>query len=322
MYDNQPILLDASFPLPVEVPFTVQQALAAGLTERRLRTLVGAGYLRRPVRGAYVASHLADSLVLRAQILSLVVPEGSFVCDRTAAWLHGAPAALAPNEHLSIPPVSCFRPSDEGRLRNPLALSGERAVLSRDLMEINGVLVTTPLRTALDLGRLQPTRELKLAGMDAMLRVGGFTLDELLQEIPRFARQRGVVGLRRLAPLDDGRAESPGESALRLRWYDAGLPRPQLQISILVNGREIFRLDLGLEEMLFAVEYDGAAWHSSEEQGDHDADRRDWLATQRCWEIEVFRNRDVYGPRQNADVRLRAAFLAARASLGRRTFII
>lgn len=322
MYDDRSILLGPPFPLPVEEPFTLRHALVAGLTRRQLRELVRAAYLRRPVRGVYVASQLPDSLSLRARILGLVVPDGCFVCDRTAAWLHGAPAALAPNEHLSVPPVSCFRPSDEGRLRNPLSTSGERAVLARDLMELQGVLVTTPLRTALDLGRLQPTRDLRLSGMDAMLRVGGFTLDELLQEISRFVGQRGVVALRALAPLADGRAESPGESALRLRWYDAGLPRPEPQIPICINGREIFRLDLGLEELLFAAEYDGQDWHSSDEQSTHDEDRRDWMRTERRWQVEVFRKTDVYGPHQDADVRLRTAFLAARASLARRTYVI
>ena len=46
-------------------------------------------------------------------------------------------------------------------------------------------------------------------------------------EIGRFRGFRGVVQLRCLAPLGDGRAESPGESALRLHWYDAGLPTPE-----------------------------------------------------------------------------------------------
>ena len=71
------------------------------------------------------------------------------------------------------------------------------------------------------------------------------------------------VQLRWLVSIADGRAESAGESALRLRWYDAGLPRPQLQISVFRNGVEIFRLDLGLEELLFAAEYDGVDFHTS-----------------------------------------------------------
>ena len=127
--------------------------------------------------------------------------------------------------------------------------------------------------------------------------------------------------IRTLAPLADGRAESPGESALRLRWYDAGLPRPELQIPVVVNGRAIFRLDMGLEELLFAAEYDGHEWHSSEEQQRHDAVRRSWLADQRRWLIEPLVAANVYGQRQDAEVILRSAYQRARASFGTRTYV-
>src|SRR5215213_5163365 len=103
--------LDPELSLPLDQPFTRRTALAAGLRDKQLGALVTAGYLRRPIPGVYVASQLPDSINLRASMLALVVPAGSFVCDRTAAWLHGAPMALAPNEHLTVPPISCFRPA-------------------------------------------------------------------------------------------------------------------------------------------------------------------------------------------------------------------
>lgn len=255
MHLHRPLLLDHSFDLPTEEPFTLAQALSAGLSKKQVIGLVRRGYLRRPLRNVYIASWVPDTLQLRARMVALVVPPGSFVTDRTAAWLHGAPSAMAPNEHLLVPTVSCYRPSAAGRLRNELTNGGEREVLPRDLMELNGVLLTSPLRTALDLGRLQANDDLRLAGMDAMLRLGIFTHDELLAEVPRFNRRRGVVGLRTLAPLADGGAESFAESALRRRWYAAGLPRPTTQIPVMVDGRVVFRLDLGLEELRFAAEY-------------------------------------------------------------------
>ena len=153
-------LLDGSFPLPVDLPFTRAMALQAGINDKTLHLLVKAGYLRRPIKRVYVATQVPDTIDLRCEMLSLVVPAGCFVCDRTASWLHAGARALAPNEHLALPPISCFRPSNGGRLRNALSASGEREILPRDLMEISGILVTTPLRTALDLGRLPPTRDL------------------------------------------------------------------------------------------------------------------------------------------------------------------
>jgi hypothetical protein len=229
--------------------------------------------------------------------------------------------ALAPNSHLVLPRVCFFRPADQGRLRNALVASGERTVTSRDLVEVDGLMVTTPLRTALDLGRLRH-RDQALSALDAFLHLGLVTHEELLTSLERFARQRGVVQLRWLVSLADGRAESAGESALRLRWYDAGLPRPQLQISILKNGVEVFRIDLGLEELLFAAEYDGVDFHTSAEQRGHDEGRRSVLRTELHWVLEVFDHTNVYGHQQDAATRLRAAYLGARSTLGERTFII
>ena len=53
--------------------------------------------------------------------------------------------------------------------------SGERAVEEGDLTEIAGLRVTTPLRTALDLGRLSRNNDVRLHGMDTMLSLGAFS---------------------------------------------------------------------------------------------------------------------------------------------------
>lgn len=316
-----PSLLDASVGLPLDAPFTRPMAREFGVSDKALHQLVLQGLLRRPIRGVYVAAQVPESLELRCWMLTLVLPPDAFVCDRTASWLHAGPRALGPNEHLAPPPISCFRPSDRGRLRNKLTDSGEREVRDRDLMVIHGVLVTTPLRTALDLGRLQPTRDLKLHGMDTMLSLGAFSLDDLLLEVPRFNRRRGVVQLRHLAPLADPGSQSMGETALRLRWLDGGLPKPETQIPILVADRVVFYLDMGLEELLFAAEYDGEEWHGPAQEND-DRERREWLDRNRRWAIEVFRRAHVFGPRQDADLRLARAYAAARASLGTRTYVV
>jgi len=321
MDDDDAPLLGADLPLPLDRPFTRHKALAAGLTDRRLHQLVGKECLRRDVVGVYVPAHLPDSQDLRAQVIALVAPPDAFVCDETAAWLHGATMALAPNSHLAVPKICFFRPADAGRLRNKLVVSGERTVTKDDLMVVGGVLTTTPLRTALDLGRFR-RRDHALAALDALLRLGAFTREELLAAVERFAKQRGVRQLRWLVPLVDARSESYGESALRLRWYDAGLPTPQLQISVLVDGREVFRLDIGLEELLFAAEYDGEQWHTDDADVEADSGRRDWLTEQRHWHIEVFRKHNVHGRDQDADVRLRRAFEEAKRTFRCRTTIV
>ena len=306
--------LGAGFPLARHEPFTIATARSAGISKSQLVDWCRAGLVRRMIRGVYLPAEAGDSIRIRAECLRLVVPPDCFITDRSAGWLHGADMVLAPNEHLAVPPVSFFRPSDGGRLRNGLVSSGERRIRADELTEIHGLRVTTPIRTAWDLGRLQH-RDLALAGLDAMLRLGVFSGDELVEGVERFRKQRGVVQLRAFAPLADAGAQSAGESALRLRWYDAGLPRPRTQIPIMENGEVIYWLDMGLEEFLYAAEYDGKQWHDNPEARAHDKGRRKWLRKSRGWLIDPFGKERVYGVHQDADLAMAASMSLAKSTI-------
>jgi putative AbiEi antitoxin of type IV toxin-antitoxin system len=315
LYENVPALLDDRFPLPVDAPFTAGQARRAGVGPNALTRLVTEGLLRRPLKGVYVAAQVPDSLALRVRVLSLVVPRGSAATDWTACWLHTG--ISAPGGNRKVAPISVFRPSDRGRLRNGLCTSGERAFFRGDLVPVGGTLLaTSPLRTAWDLGRFAPP-VVALGGIDALLRVGGHDREQLLAGVERFRRQRGVVQLRTLAALADPRSESPGESALRLRWLEtAEMPQPQLQIPVTApDGFRSFRLDLGVEELRFAAEYDGERFHGPE-AATADRDRRAILDVELGWTVLVFRRDDVYGPTQQAGRLLRRGLLTARARAG------
>ena len=309
-------LFDERFPLPLDRPFTTVQASRAGIPANTLTRLVRDRLLRRLFKGVYVPAQVPDSLELRCQGLALVVPSGAVVTDRTAGWLHGA-ETLAPNDHLDVPPLSVFSRTGS-RLRSDLLRSGERSFLPEDLVVLNGLLVTTPLRTALDLGRLLH-RDQAIGALDSMLRTQQFSRDELLAGVERFRGFRGVVQLRALAPLADPRSESPGESTLRLRWLDiTDLPRPTPQVPVLDPVRHsTYRLDLALEEIRFAAEYDGERFHSSAQAKARDQARRRWLSEDQGWTVRVFTRRDVYGPRQDVGSVLRDGIREARGELGR-----
>ena len=311
-------LLGADFPLPLESPFTCQQAASAGISRHALSELVVAGLVRRLLRGVYVPAQTPDSLELRTKALALVVPADATLVDWTACWLWTG--VLAPGEHLEVPPVSLFRPAGAGRLRNRLCHSGERSFMPGDFVEVGGLQVTTPLRTAWDLGRFFH-RDIAVGGMDALRRLGTFDLADLLGGVERFRRQRGIVQLRALAPLVDGRSESPGESTLRLRWHDlASLPQPHPQVVVAdASGRVLARVDLGIEELRFGVEYDGKQFHSSEEDREHDAQRRAWLHREHGWLIKVVRRENVYGPTRDVERIIRDGIVEARRTLSERS---
>jgi hypothetical protein len=308
--------LDDSFPLPLDAPFTFAMARAEGVPGETLTELCRLALLRRPVKSVYVVSQLGDSVELRARVLRLVVPEDCVICDRHAGWLHGADMVLAPNEHLELRPISVFRPSGMGRLRNGLADSGERNFGVGDVTELHGLRVTTQLRTAWDLGR-QRSRDRGLSGLDAMLRLGVFGKAELVFGVPRFRGMRWVTVLRELAPLADGRAESPCESVLRLRWIDLRLPTPRPQVPVLLPGGRYAYLDVGNEDARFAAEFNGFEWHTAPDQVEHDAGRLAEVEAQ-GWVVKPVVAANLWGPTQDVDRILYDGLVEARRRYGQR----
>jgi very-short-patch-repair endonuclease len=279
--------------LSLAVPFTTAEARVAGISRKVLRRMVADGTLREPLKGVYVDSAEPDTVLLRVRAAGKVVPPGSVVCDRTALWVHGADV-VGPDGRYSFPPIDVFRMAGRARVRRPECRGGTRTLEPRDLMDIDGVLVTTPLRSALDLGRLSG-RDDAFAAMDALMRVGIFGVPDLIAELPRFRGARGVRQLRQLAPFADGRSESPAESLTRLRLLDGGLPPPAVQFEVCNTlGVVIYRLDLAYPELRLAVEYDGRDHHTSDSDRTHDRQRRDYLR-RLGWTFVVLTTDDVYG---------------------------
>jgi very-short-patch-repair endonuclease len=208
-----------------------------------------------------------------------------------------------------------FRPSGNGRLRNDIAASGERNLSDADVIELHGMRVTTPLRTAWDLGRVRWTDE-AISGLDAVFRLGSFEREEFLAGIERFRRMRWVTTLRAIGPHADGRSESPGESVLRLRCIECNV-RMHPQVEVYRDGVLVARLDLADEDLLLAIEYDGAEWHSSPEQVARDRARRTALA-EAGWTVLVFGSAQVFGRARECDSAIRSAARVARAQRGLR----
>jgi hypothetical protein len=304
--DPSGLFLGDGFPLPSDRPFTAAMALEAGISRRRLAGLISDGLVRGVVTGVYAPSQVEDDLRLRVAALGLVVPDHAVVIDRAAGWLHGMPV-LRRGAHLTVPPVEVGHTTQSRSIR-PEVDGHRRGLLPRDVTTIRGVRATTPLRTALDLGRLL-WRFDALSALDAAARTG-VDPDEMAAESERFRGYRGVRQLRVLLSLVDAGAESPPESALRLHWLMAGLPRPTTQLWVDGPDGDRYRLDLTLPELGYAAEYDGLEFHGPL-QLEHDCKRRDWLRSQ-GWMIDVFGKHDVYTPGTSIQDRLAASFSAAR----------
>lgn len=126
-----------------------------------------------------------------------------------------------------------------------------------EITKVAGIPVTTPARTAYDLGRHLP-RGQAVARLDALARATPFSTEDVLLLAKRYRGARYLRRLRVALPLVDSGAASPRESRLRLRLIDAGLPTPTTQIPVIERGYWPFAwLDLGWEEYKVSVEYDG-----------------------------------------------------------------
>jgi very-short-patch-repair endonuclease len=137
-----------------------------------------------------------------------------------------------------------------------------------EVWAVAGMDVTSPARTAFDIGRtLPPLRSIPI--LDALFNATGTKHIEVSAVADARRGARGVAMLRNTLQLVDDGAESPQESRLRLLVVSHGLPRPETQIEF----RDLhIRVDMGWREWKVAVEYDGVQ---------HWTDRR-----QRSWDIE------------------------------------
>lgn len=264
-----------SIPFPAH-PFTRTTARQWGISNRQLRDALDCGEIQRLFHGVYLRSDIERTQEVRAAALFLVVSPDSVVCDRTAAWLHGVDAFGYGEKDLATPIEICAL-RNQSRTRRMGVDGRVRDLAPQDVMTIAGIRVTTPLRTALDLG-CALTRLRAVGVLDALRRLHDISLEDLEGELGRYFRRRGVLQLRRLIPMTDPRAESLRESATRVRIIDAGLPLPELQWWVEVDGVRFYRLDLAYPHLRIAIEYDGEEYHRRTAAQIHaDRERRDWL---------------------------------------------
>jgi Protein of unknown function (DUF559) len=173
-----------------------------------------------------------------------------------------------------------------------------------------GLPATTPARTAFDLGRLKPVG-LAIAQLDALTAATGLKVCEVTDLAERHPGARGLRRLETVLDYVDSGAQSPKETWLRLLLIRAGLPRPTTQIPVVsADGSRQYYLDMGWEEVMVAVEYDGEQHRTDRWQYARDIKRSEqlerlgWLvirviATDRADEV-VRRVRDALAGRRSS----------------------
>lgn len=229
-------------------PFRSAQALAAGvLTRHDLRTRFHRVHPR-------VYARSPDELTRdqRVRAAWLWAGSSSVLCGGTAAFLHGevyfGPESVDDEVELWLP--AWRTPPDGIRVRS-WPVRSESA-------QLNGMAVSTPARTAIDLARLIPSDIRAVAALDAMCHSGGASPEAIAAAAQEMSGSAGVGRVIALLPSVDPRMESPKESEVRLLMRDSGLPPMQPQVTIYdERGVEVCRADFGNRRWKVGIEYDG-----------------------------------------------------------------
>lgn len=133
----------------------------------------------------------------------------------------------------------------------------------RDVVCIQGVPVTSALRTCFDLSRDLPLVEAVVL-VDLALHRKTVNLDEFRQYVAQRKGWRRVAQARSVAEAAEPSSESPMESRLRMALLGGGLPRPEAQAPIYDdNGWFVGRLDLFYRAAKLGIEYDGSTHRDS-----------------------------------------------------------
>lgn len=276
----------ADFTVP-DHPFTAAEAFAAGLTPYLLEKLLREGEIRHDLWGVYVPGSWPDSAEARAAAAAHVLPPHCVISDRTASELHGIDvltfAELDVAPRLEVVSIGGSRAS-----RRKGLLAGQRDLRPDDIMTINGVRVTTPLRTAADLACLRGRRG-AFGMLEAYRQEFDITTEELVATSRRFTRRRGVKQFRELAALARKGADSQPESWVAIELYDEGFPMPEAQVRVFVPGAGMKKVENAYEHLRQAAEYDGEENHSEDADREHDDDRRGALSDSAGWHITVVR---------------------------------
>lgn len=226
----------------------------------------------------YLPADAEVSAAVRAKAAWLWSARQGVVAGRSAAALHRAkwvdgrePAELLwPNRR---PPKGIHTWSDR---------------LAEDEIEwVDGVRVTTPARTALDIAcRYPPGRA--AAAIDALARATHLKVADVELLADRYRGRRGIRTARQVLDLVDAGAESPRETWLRLLVIKHGFPRPQTQLPVYDEfGVLVAVFDLGWQDMMIAMDYEGDHHRVDRRRFNHDIRKAETVAVMGWTDLRV-----------------------------------
>jgi very-short-patch-repair endonuclease len=253
---------------------TSKQAATAGISAQSVARRVRSGEWTRVLPTVYRAT--AAEVTMRQVALAPVLwaGPGSLASHATAAALHGFREPRPPGRPEIWIPVT-------RRIESPAVTVHHGTRLDRaDRTEVDGIPVTTPVRTLIDLsGRLEDQQLLALT--EDLLRRGVVGAERLRARLAAL-RSSGRPGAGRLDTLLDTRGDGrPLESALEtLVWQiivATGVRLPERQYWV-TSASLRYRLDFAWPDLKFGLECEGFAHHGGNVAWNNDRTRYAELA--------------------------------------------
>ncbi|WP_426119881.1 hypothetical protein [Kocuria sp. LHG3120] len=246
-------------------PFTADEADALGVTDSQRRGL----RYRTLSRGVHEIVPCGPSGEARTTVLAgarpvLALTQGGALSHASAGVVWGF---RLPRRLRGVAPIHVTRANDGAPPRRR-GVTGHHAELAPwETVDVDGVVVTVPVRTLLDLAPVLSPDEL-VACVDGVvcehrhgLRSGVPPLvprAELLRQLRGYARRRGVRRLRLAAERSMPGVDSAQETRLRLLLQEHGIAEVVADHRIAApDGTEVLP-DLAVESARVSVQYEGA----------------------------------------------------------------
>lgn len=237
--------------------FTRPDVLAAGYDDNYITRMVRSGIWHRVRNGAFIATsgweRLDDVGRHRVQARAVLRKARS---DGVLSHVSALAELGAPFWELPLEEVHLTRFDQRAGRREAGVCQHRGRLLVGDLTRRNGLMVTSPVRTALDIMATTDTEHGLVVGC-SMVRKGLCTVPQLSHAYGAIDPRAHSLGTRVVLGLIDPRLESVGEVRTAFHCWAQGLPRAVPQFEVWENGRLIARLDLAWPEQRVWIEFDG-----------------------------------------------------------------
>lgn len=257
-------------PLPESLTadaFTIARAREQKVGRGRLR----ADDLSRPTFGVRSVRELT-TLPERAAATAIALPEDAAFCHGTAAALLDMPL---PRNLENETQLHVCRPTDRPRIRRAGCVP-HKGLERRSTTTAHSLLVTGPADTWADIAA-DPrcsVDDAVVLGDVAARRQG---IEVLVWVVDARAGSKGHATLVESLPLVRTGSLSPMETRARLLFLRGGLPEPELNVDLHLDGQWVARPDFVWREKRVVAEYDGDHHRTDARQWRNDIYRRQLL---------------------------------------------